>query len=302
MSLQRTPPRTTLISESGGGSGSVPNLSTYGDDSFTNINFRKRKERSEEQEYKKDFEIFRSEIMSFFKEFAKTQNENLSNIKEELSEIKGEIKTIKSATENFAQQLNQINNDIENLKSNNTTTQEKIKDLEKEISLLKCSEVSHHSTSKTPPLNHENLILELKERSNREKNIVIVGILEKNDKNYKVRQSHDMEAFIKLATLVIGNCPTPTKTMRLGKYVADKHRPLKICFDNNETPKILLRNKAKFPEDIKIYSDQTPAQYEYLQSVKEELERRSQNGEKDLTIKYFKGIPRIIVNKVDQKN
>lgn len=302
MNLQRTPPHTTLTRGSGSGSGSVPNLSTYEDDSINNINTRKRKERCEQEEYKNDFDSFRAEIMLFFQSFAETQNKTISDIRSEISEIKDEIKAIKSVTENFALQLDQINDDIKNIKSDNTITQHKIKKIENELSQLKTRETTDHTTSKSLPLSHENLILELKERSEREKNIVIIGIPEKNDKNYIARRTHDIEEFSKLTLPVLKDCPKPTNAVRLGKYVPGIDRPLKIYYHNSEIAKLILQNKTKFPENVKIYSDQTPAQKRYLQSVKKELSERLENGEEHLIIKYIKGIPRIVKNKTFQKN
>ncbi|KAL0859560.1 hypothetical protein ABMA27_010702 [Loxostege sticticalis] len=292
MSLQRTPPQATLTGGSGGGSGSLPNLITYEEDSIDYINTRKRKERCEQEEYKNDIASLRADIMIYFKEMSNTQNENLKIIREEMREIKDEIKAIKSVTENFTEQLKEVNDDIKNIKLNNTTTQEKICHLEKEISHLKTKVNSDNLMAKSPLLKCENLIQELKDRSDREKNIIITGIPEKTDKHFNVRRIHDIEEFTKLATSVIVDC----------KYVPGKNRPLKISFNKNDTPKLLLQNRAKFPDTVNIYSDQTPTQKQYLQSVKEELKKRLDEGEKDLIIKYIKGIPSIIETKPNQKN
>ncbi|KAL0810529.1 hypothetical protein ABMA28_010650 [Loxostege sticticalis] len=289
MNVQRTPPRASLMSGSGSGtgSGSVPNLPTYYDESFVNFNARKRKERTDEEEHKQDLESFRTDIMNFLNEFAKTQNEKLSNIRDEICEIKNEIKTIKTAKENFTQQLNKLNSDIENIKSDNSITKEKIKNMEQEISILKSTETRSESPSKSLFSSHVDLILELKERSEREQNVVIVGIPEKNDKSFIARRTHDMEEFMKVATTLIEN-----------------YRPLKICFANRDTPRLLLQKRSKLPENtnIKIYSDQTIAQKQYLQSVREELRKRLENGEDNLVIKYNKGIPFVTKMKDNQKN
>lgn len=302
MNLQRTPPQATLTGASGSGGGSTPNLTTIDYDSTGNVNTRKRKERSEQEEYKNDFENFRSEIMNFFKEFAATQNSNSSIIREEIAEIRDEIKTIKSITENYAQQLEQVKEDIKNIKNDYSMTQEKMKNLEKEISDIKSADCSDNLTSKSSLPCQEHLILELQERSERAKNLVVTGITEINDKNYNTRGNHDIEEFMNLVTLVLGDCPKPSKSMRLGRYIPGKDRPLKICFDDGVTPKLLLKNKAKFPENIRIYYDQTPAQKNHLQTVKNELKKRLENGETDLIIKYIKGIPRIVKDKINKKN
>lgn len=292
MNPQRTPPPTTLISGSVSGGGSVPNLS-YDDENDT-YQSRKRKATPGMIDYKIDFDRFRGEMMNFFKDFAQTQNENLAKIREEITEIKNEVKTIKMETQKFTEHFIKIDKDIEKIQYDNTNTQAKIKHIEKELSLLKTAECSQITPSQSSPLNQENLILELKERSEREKNIIMVGIPEQNEKNYRIRQTKDIEEFLKVTVPIIENCPKPIKSIRLGKYLPGKNRPLKIIFDNNETPKLVLRNKSKFPTHLKIYSDQTPSQNQYLQSIKEELRKRSESGEKDLTIKYIKGTPRIV--------
>lgn len=301
MSMQRTPPHATLISGSESGSGSVPNLSTYcNEDFYSNVNSRKRKERTEENDYKKDFTQFRMEMMQFLEEFGKTQNNNLNLIREEISEIKNEIRTIKSTAENFTSRFEHLNTEIENIKAKTTTTEDKIKHIENEITQIKGNQHNSSSTSKFPDPCPENLILELKDRCDREKNIIIVGISELNDKNSKSRRDYDYEKVLNLITQLHDNCPKPIKTIRLGKYIPSKSRPIKVCFDNTHTPKCLLRSKTKTTENIYIYSDQTPRQKKYLQILKEELNKRTEDGEKNLTIRYIKGVPTITV--LNQKN
>lgn len=302
MSLQRPSAGGMLISGSESGSGSVPNLSTYGDDEYqTNICLRKRKERTEDIDYKSDFANFRTDIMKFLEEFGKTQKENLHLIREEISEIKQEIKTIKSSTENFNKRFEEINTEIKIIKSNNAITEAKFKRIESEMLQIQNKTNFESSSEKSPVSHHENLILELKDRSDREKNIIIAGIIEKNDKNFKSRQNYDHEEVNKVLSTLHKDCPNPSKTIRLGKYIANKNRPIKVYFTNTETPKVLFRNKSKLPENIKIYSDLTPSQNQYLQSIKGELQKRIEEGEKNLIIKYIKGRPTITTNQKNSK-
>lgn len=301
---------------SGNEFGSAPNLSTCIDDieedipRQINLRQRKRKERTtNEQEYKQDFKIFERKIMKFLENFGMAQNETLQIIREEISQVKDDMKTIKAVTETYSQQFTQINTELENIKTNNKNTSEKIRGIEEEIQKIKNQQHSDKSGQTnfnplpppSPFVNHENLILELKDRCDREKNIVVAGVTEKNDKSFRERQNHDSEEITKMLVLLNENCPRPIKTLRLGKYTPGKNRPIKVTFTSNDTPKLLLRNKAKLPENIQIYSDQTPTQQRYLKSLKEELKRRLETGEKDLIIRYLRGVPRIIVN-TDQKN
>lgn len=58
--------------------------------------------------------------------------------------------------------------------------------------------------------------------------------------------------------------------------------------------KTILRHRNNIKSDvIKIFSDQTPQQQAYMKTLKDELRRRIDDGDKDLTIKYVKGVPKI---------
>lgn len=299
MSVKRSPPK--LISGSESASGSVPNLSTYSDDTFLNVNLRKRKERPDDHDYRKDFADFRNEMMTFLQEFGKKQTENLEVIRKEMIEIKSEIKTIKLTTEKFTHQLDLVNTDIKKIKSQHLETQHKIEEIETELSSLKTQPCT--SSSLSTVFTSEELIHELRDRCEREKNIVLIGIPEKNEKNPKLRRTYDLVEAVNAITLVYDTCPKPLRAIRLGKYIPNKNRPLKVCFDDATTPKILLRKRINLPENIQLYADQTPTQKKNLDAIKEELDRRTKHGEKDLIIKYIKGIPKIIINKpILQKN
>lgn len=83
--------------------------------------------------------------------------------------------------------------------------------------------------------------------------------------------------------------------MRIGKYKPDVNRSIKVTFESEETTKLIFRNKNKLTDtDVKIFPDQTPYQQTYFKKLKEELNRRTANGEGNLKIKYIKGVPQII--------
>lgn len=50
-----------------------------------------------------------------------------------------------------------------------------------------------------------------------------------------------------------------------------------------------IGNRTKLPENMQMFSDESPKQKQYLEYLKEELNRRTQDGEKNLTIRYVKG-------------
>ncbi|CAH2097761.1 unnamed protein product [Euphydryas editha] len=297
MSLQRTPPNTALISGSGSAGGSTPN-----ENSNINTNLRKRKERSYDYEYKKDLMEFRNDIMKYMKEFGETQNENLKKIRLEISEMAEELKKVKLVTENLDKNLKQMSCEVQSIKSENTKIQEQIATIESQIIHIKENRNTLRE-SESPFYVHEDIISELKDRSDREKNIIVVGISEINERNYLSRQKYDAEIVTKIIQQLDENDSKPFKCIRLGKYNPQKNRPIKVCFDNAYIPRQLLRNKSKLTDNIRIYSDQTPAQRTYIKNLKDELQRRKDNGEENITIKYIKNKPTIIVNnKINQKN
>ena len=201
------------------------------------------------------------------------------------------------STENLTKKFESIINEIQNIKS---ITENKIKTIEINVSKLKIQE-SLNPAGKSPALVNEYLYMEVKDRCDREKNIVIVDISEKNDNNYNSGRIYDNEEVFKLLKATCENCLKPINCIRLGKFIINKHRPIKIFFDNSEITKYLLRNEAKLPEIIQIYADQSSIQKRYLQSIKEKLNMRIANGEIDLTIKYIKGRPTIVTNNINKK-
>lgn len=295
MNEQKTP-RFKSISASESASGSVPNISTLSENEFININMRKRKEHSDQEEYRKDFANFRDEIMGFLRDFGRTQTENLTTIRDDITDIKSEMKKIKLATEKFTKQFENVNTEIKEIKTQNIETQQKIEDIETEISKLKNAEILSLGPQVVTNTS-EVLIQELRERYERQKNVIIEGILEKNESDVKKRRANDIEEAMKVITSIHANCPKPLRALRLGKYIPNKNRPLKICFNETDSPKIVLQNRASLPTHIKIYADQTPAQKVHWQSIKEQLKQRTDNGEAGLTIKYIRGAPKIITMK-----
>lgn len=303
MSVQRSP-------KSGSGSGSQPDLRDLKkDESF--INIRKRKQPDQENDFAKQLVDFRKEMMSFFKDFATSQKEvcdqirkdigqNTDQIRQDIAEIKDEIKTLKSATSGLSLECKKINCDLVSIKSDNAITQEKIKLLETNINKLKVNPPNDFPNSNPLFDAQHDIILEIQERTKREKNIILVGITEIKDKNVKIRREHDQQEVLKMLKQCYDECPSPIYIKRIGKYNPDSHRRLKVTFESATIVKRILRNKAKLIAGIKIYSDQTPKQQSFLKDLKQELQQRKENGESDLIIKYESGVPKI--KKIIPKN
>ncbi|CAB3252869.1 unnamed protein product [Arctia plantaginis] len=115
MSLLRSPEgsKSTSVSRYG----SSPDLRKL--DAMPSINITHRKRKQPENEYLTQFEDFRSEIMTFFKEFAKTQQETYSKLQKEITEIKYE-----QNSESIIIQQNALKQELTDMQIMNNTYQQ----------------------------------------------------------------------------------------------------------------------------------------------------------------------------------
>lgn len=106
--------------------------------------------------------------------------------------------------------------------------------------------------------------------------------------------------------------PPAQHCFRLGRKQSGKPRPIK-CILRCETEAVeLLRsfNEKKRANDellkigaplfgVSLSRDRTLAERNYLHELRQELERRINGGEEDLTIRYITGVPKILSKNED---
>lgn len=72
---------------------------------------------------------------------------------------------------------------------------------------------------------------------------------------------------------------------------------MKVFFNSKEEARSLLTSTAFLAKNnLKAKSDQTPYQLKYLRDRRLELDANTEKGEKNLTIKYVRGTPKIVSN------
>lgn len=272
---------------------SFPDLSTITKEDG-NSNSRKRKFQ-EDYITKGELENFAKkdqfdQILSCLEKLSLQQNEKLDAIRNDISELKNEITNIRQVTDQLRLECNDIKNDISNIKTNEINTKRRICLLEEKINLL---------NNQKYQLDQENLIYELQDRAQREKNIIFSGISEIQEKNLAIRSDYDKQQVMNIMAKIDEKCSQPVKIIRLGKYREGQSRKLRVSFHSADIVRRIFRNKTELGP-IHVYPDQTPQQVRYLKKLREELELRIKNGETDLTIKYIKGKP--IITKLDPKN
>lgn len=263
--------------------GSQPDLSKMsGSNLESSITFRKRKVPSDiECSCSDDIREMRSEISrisSLLEKYVESNEQILKTMQSNITEIKNQITEMQSSNDHT-----------------HKSVQNKIELLESDINQLKMREFTTKTSEKDVVLGEKN-IQEIQLRSNREKNVVLVGLPEQIVSSPEERSTKDQADVFRIISLVSPGIPNPSKVFRVGKVQPGKNRSIKICFDTMGPAKKLLVNRNKLQDGLKIFSDQTPTQQNYMKKLREELKQRQDKGETNLTIKYINGTPSIINN------
>lgn len=278
--------------------GSAPDLSKIPDDvDNQKMALRKRKitlQTGTNCDCVKNIADLRTDIITLLQDFTTSQNEHMTTMREDISQMKTQMNNIRSTTDYLVTEQSKILTEINDLKNQKDLYEMKIKSLENDINALK-ARTYPEPTSSLSTGSQEELLREINERSNREKNIIIIGVAELHGAENEDRRSFDEKEALNVIHETTNHVATSVKTSRLGKYKAGINRPLKVYFNSPNFAKDILRNKEKITnKTIKVISDQTPAQQLHMKELRQELQRRHENGEADLIIKYVKGYPKIV--------
>ncbi|EFA12429.1 hypothetical protein TcasGA2_TC005240 [Tribolium castaneum] len=143
-------------------------------------------------------------------------------------------------------------------------------------------------------INREEIIAESVDRSARACNVIMYNVKPVANKQ-DVDVVNDVLEVID-PSLVIG----PENVFRVGKTVGDKPRLLKLQFKTQQMARLCLKKKTSLLQHpqfahITISDDKTPGQLKHLNNLRDELKRRLDVGEKDLTIKYVNHYPNLII-------
>lgn len=156
--------------------------------------------------------------------------------------------------------------------------------LESKISELEsCGDVNKIST-----VDKEDLYAELDDRRTRAKNIIIYGLPNRSD------ESNDLE-FVNDILEQISDFPLAKSARKIGSSRDRNTVPIKLTFESESDARHVLKFKNKLGKfKITAKNDLTSEQQKYIKHLSQELDLRIKNGEKDLTIRYIKGTPKIV--------
>lgn len=151
----------------------------------------------------------------------------------------------------------------------------------------------------------ESAIKEINERANRSSNIIIYDVPESVSDMVDERKEHDRRECTAVVQTITKRVKLDNiKLFRLGAPKKDANvrpRPLKVVLHSKGDALEILRNRTKLGKPSSITADLTPMQREYMKYLREELNKRMNDGETDITIKYIRGYPTIVKNNF-QKN
>lgn len=165
-----------------------------------------------------------------------------------------------------------------------------IESLQKEVQQLK---------DQKEALNMEAILHEAQERQVRSNNFMLYNVNESNSGIIEERINADTTVVNKILEKVDVPLENLVKVTRVGKK-GGKPRPLKIKLSNSQTVFKILRNKNKLT-GTHISGDYTYMQREQMKAARSELNQREETGERDLTIKFHNGVPKV-VPKENRKN
>ncbi|OWR54471.1 hypothetical protein KGM_205258 [Danaus plexippus plexippus] len=117
----------------------------------------------------------------------------------------------------------------------------KLKSLETDLTKFKNSSYVSYSNLKDQPYLGEQIIQEIQNRNNREKNVILVGLTEVTSYKSEECTAKDRADVLNIITSLCEGIPKPVKVFRKGKRNPDKYRSVKACFAEFGRAKQLLQ-------------------------------------------------------------
>lgn len=196
----------------------------------------------------------------------------------------------------LANQIKQANDNIQQLSDNFQNSLSRIDSLETEVEEISKKIQNAEQVKLQDSIEaNETMLLEFKDRQNREKNIIL----------HNMQESDNTDEDIDKVKEILKECPfdiAKLKVFRLGKnIIPNKIRPIKVIFENTETALWCKINKNSFCiNDLDCKSDLTNQQRDYFKLVYKEFERRKNDcNENDISVKLINGKLTIVKNKVN---
>lgn len=185
-----------------------------------------------------------------------------------------------------------------------------INELRNEIRELKDARASGAAGSisqDSPPpeqgICNEEIISEMMERSKRSQNVIIFGCVEEGTCR-REQESRDVD-MVQDILREVNLTEQSVNPVRLGKYDPtreNRSRPIKLRLTSPDCVSHIMRRFKKLKSQprfsmLSVVPDRTPQQRSLYRQIRQELDRRLNDGEVDLKIKHVRGVPTIVSSK-----
>lgn len=170
----------------------------------------------------------------------------------------------------------------------------KISDLQDQNTILKKELIEIKNQKAISDI--DSVHYEVQERIVRARNIMAYNIKESSSGDLEVRIAEDKSIVSDILMKAGINSDSILKVIRVGKRSQDKSktRPLKVVLPDRDKVLLALKHKKNMPPGINIGADLTLAQRDHIKQLKQELQSLKDSGEGNYSIKYIKGVPRIV--------
>lgn len=173
--------------------------------------------------------------------------------------------------------------------------------LQDDIKVLKDALLQSTTAPSASLLDTERIVQEVADRDRRKNNIVIFGRDEGNCDSNAQQVNLDTTLVNDICTALQVDA-RDFKVTRLGKFdptAARRKRPIRVSFPSESSANRIMQKISKLRSltefsTLSIYRDKTPMQLQIHKDAKIEMLARLNSGEKNLKIKYNRGIPKII--------
>jgi hypothetical protein len=223
-----------------------------------------------------------NDLLKSVNDIKATQSKIISMVKQQSEKLTG----LTTKVEDLVLRMDSLAADNESLKSRVACVEDKMTSLQQ-------------SSADPNSVIGNNLINEMVDRQSRANNIILFNLPEvHSDTINPISDESILNELLKLLLLDIHY----THISRVGIKDASKPRPLKITFSNRNDAFQVFSNQKKLKSNptwshLHFASDRTKMQRDFMSKLRQELLHRRSNGEDDLIIKYFKGIPTITKSK-----
>ncbi|KAL3265403.1 hypothetical protein HHI36_009609, partial [Cryptolaemus montrouzieri] len=130
--------------------------------------------------------------------------------------------------------------------------------------------------------NTEEIMVEIKDREHRARNIIIYNLDESAHTDLEKRITHDTGEVGSMMELAGIRAEQIVKVVRMGKKVT-RARPVKVVFSSQDLVGEIWKNKStilnNYSRKISIQDDRMEMQRTYYRKIREELDQRKQAGE-----------------------